>query len=385
MKILYIHSDQISLNDIPWGLLELKQNVEIYTEEVTLQKYIQEEKLILSNYLNKHDFKIAIMHNFSPSVSEACQENNIKYISWIYDSPVWELYSPYAKNECNYIFVFDKMQYERLKQKGFHHLFYIPLATNVSRNSTLIVNDEDERKYKADISFVGKLYRDNNYNNDSGKLPLEIIKYFDFLIRKHSLNWEHGFSPIGSIEYKYYKVLQDWITLPLEAEEDRIYFIEVCFLCRKIAEIERVSILNTLALNHNVHLYTYDDTSDLNGVIIHPGVNNVEECPKVYHLSKINLNITLRSIESGVPQRVLDIMSVGGFVLSNYQRELEELFIPNKEIVLFYNMQDLLYKVNYYLSHEKERLQIAMNGYKKVMNYYSYPILLKKILNIIKD
>ena len=34
--------------------------------------------------------------------------------------------------------------------------------------------------------------------------------------------------------------------------------------------------------------------------------------------SKVNLNITLRNIKTGIPLRALDIMGAGGFLLTNY-------------------------------------------------------------------
>lgn len=384
MRILYIYSDMISLNDIPWGLLELDEHVENYHKIITLKEYSEEEKRELSSYLKSNCFEAAITHNFSETVSEACRENEVKYISWVFDSPVWNLYNRYAYNDCNYIFVFDKKQYFHLQSKNFPHLFYMPLAANVSRASGLCISEEEEKKYSCDISFVGRLYQDNEYNRDSTKLPDMIREYFNYLIVYNSLKWDKENSPIGSIEKRWYQGLQEWIKLPLEKEEDRIYFIEVCYLCRKLAEVERVCILNALALNRDIHLYTSEDPKDLEGVIVHPKVEYATECPKIFHLSKINLNITLRSIESGIPQRVFDIMSVGGFVLSNYQEEMEELFVPDKEIVFFHNMEELVYKVNYYLNHEEERVQIAMNGYQKVKEYFSYPVALKKILKIVE-
>ena len=45
---------------------------------------------------------------------------------------------------------------------------------------------------------------------------------------------------------------------------------------------------------------------------------------------------------------------------------------------VFHNMEELLEKVDYYLSHEKKRIQIAMNGYRKVRERYSYTVLATK-------
>ena len=94
--------------------------------------------------------------------------------------------------------------------------------------------------------------------------------------------------------------------------------------------------------------------------------------PKVFYLSKINLNITSRSIESGVPQRVWDILAVGGFCLTNYQPELEDYFEIGKDLEVYHNTEELVEKVDYYLKHEEQRVRIAMNGYQKVKNCHTY-------------
>lgn len=88
----------------------------------------------------------------------------------------------------------------------------------------------------------------------------------------------------------------------------------------------------------------------------------------------------MRAIESGIPQRIFDIMSVGGFVLTNEQEEIEELFTPGVDLVTFQSLDEMKDKIGYYLSHERERIRIAMNGYQKVRDYYSYPHQLTTIL-----
>jgi spore maturation protein CgeB len=91
--------------------------------------------------------------------------------------------------------------------------------------------------------------------------------------------------------------------------------------------------------------------------------------------------MSLRSITTGIPQRVFDIMAAGGFVISNYQLEIEELFEIGKEIVVYDTLKDLKEKIRYYLEHEEEREQIAYNGYLKVKNTHSLDNKLKDMLN----
>lgn len=385
MKILYLYSDKITISDIPWGLVELGEDVEIYEEAITLQSYVEEEKLRLTAYLQNGEYEAAITHNFSPTVSDACEVCGIKYISWVFDSPQVDLYTKAFYNSCNYIFIFDKAQCRKMQERKKEHIYYMPLAANVSKASALQITEEEEKKFSCDISFVGSLYEDNIWNRYADRIPAEIRRKMEEWMEERALKWEKkerlfgclSFSEVGKLQQKF--MLGDWLDI------DSRYLSEVQFMTRKLGEIERCCILNSLAEKYPVRLYTGSDTSVLRNVMCFPPVNASEEAPKIYHLSKINLNMTLRSIETGVPQRVFDIMSVGGFVLSNYQEELEELFVPDKEIVLFHSMDELFKKVEYYREHEEERKSIAMNGYKKVRDVYSYPVALRKILDIAGD
>lgn len=96
--------------------------------------------------------------------------------------------------------------------------------------------------------------------------------------------------------------------------------------------------------------------------------------------SKINLNLSLRSIHSGIALRVLDIMACGGFVLSNWQPEIAEYFEEGKEIVTFGCVEECMDKIRYYLEHEEERRQIAAAGYRKVKRDFSYGTGLARLL-----
>ena len=68
-----------------------------------------------------------------------------------------------------------------------------------------------------------------------------------------------------------------------------------------------------------------------------------------------------------------------GFLLSNYQPELAEFFVPGEELVLYDSMADLEDKVCYYLAHDEERKRIALNGYRKVCEQFSYEKRLKEM------
>ena len=125
--------------------------------------------------------------------------------------------------------------------------------------------------------------------------------------------------------------------------------------------------------------------SDLIRVQYRGGVDYWSEMPKVFHESKINLNLTIPNIKTGLPLRMWDIMGSGGFLMTNYQAELPRYFKEGEDYVCFEGERDLVEKAGYYLEHEEERKQIARNGYRKVKGVHSYRERLKTMLAILEE
>ena len=140
--------------------------------------------------------------------------------------------------------------------------------------------------------------------------------------------------------------------------------------------------MNALSAYVPVDLYTGSRSRFLDNIRVHAGVDYYTDMNKVFHLSRINLNITLPSIESGLPQRIFDIMGIGGFCLTNAQPEVGELFEIGKEIEVFHNVDECVEKTLYYLSHEQERQQIAIRGYQRICADYTYDKRVAQMLAI---
>lgn len=78
-------------------------------------------------------------------------------------------------------------------------------------------------------------------------------------------------------------------------------------------------------------------------------VNYYDEMSYVFAVSDINLNISVKGIQSGIPQRALDVMVSGGFLLSNYLQELIELFSYEEDMIAYESMEDAVEKCEFYL------------------------------------
>lgn len=387
-QLLYFNSDEIVKDDIVWGLLELEIDVQRPEYKIHLHEYNEEEIDTMCKLI--HNCAGVITQNFSVMAAEACYREKVKYISWVYDSPQRALYLPEAKYDTNFIFVFDKKQRDRLKEFGIVNVFYCPLAANISKAGMLEISDADLIRYGADCSFVGQLYHKDYYQDYINRAPVDIKKELNRIIADSCFRWNKGDSVFHQMDKKLMENLRQEINVDdLKQYQMPVdYVIDMLMVIPQVASLERKRILEEISQDINTKLYTkLGDQMDTEcgKTIICPPVNMENEMFKVFYSSKINLNLTMRSIESGVPQRVFDIMAVGGFVLSNYQEEAEELFIPDKEIVLAHSKEEMIDKAKYYLKHEDDRIKIGINGYQKVKRCYTYPILLEKIMNIVYE
>lgn len=385
MKILYVYG-MAKTKDIVYNLKKIGYEVEEYPREQNNSQLNDEEMEKLTAYIKEHQITHLMSIHLIYNLALTAYRTGIKYVSVIWDAPYIKLYTPFGRMENCYFSVFDKLDYGKFVEDGFPHILYQPLAVN--KDDVLRWDrkrKQKKRKYKNDISFVGSLYGENFYDKYAQKMPEKIQDYFLSIFEEAAFCWDG----INRIYGKTDKAILDYMqlavpdfTLDNVLDIDDVRYFEIISLVRKIANIERIFTLNMLGEMFPVTLYTHinTDTSGIPNVRVMPPVMPGEEIFAVYAASKINLNISLKGIEGGTPQRVLDIMGAGGFVLTNYCAETAELFEEDKEIVMFKTPEELVEKAGYYLSHDEERERIAAAGHEKVLREYTYEKKLKQLM-----
>ena len=153
-------------------------------------------------------------------------------------------------------------------------------------------------------------------------------------------------------------------------------------LCKQTTNKERLLLLNLLGKYHEVKLYSYKNNEALKNLTFCGTADYNSEMPKIFRLSRINLNATLRSIRNGIPLRCLDIMACGGLLLTNYQKDFDDHFQDGENVLFYSDAGDALEKANFYLAHEEIRAKIARAGYETVKKYYSYSVKIKEMLEL---
>ncbi len=384
MRILFYQYGNICESDV----LEVfhKLNIEVLEDAFEIQnKFVSAESklrhlaenMIMQGKKGHIDFVFSM--NFFPYVSELCEKLSVMYVCWSADCPVLELYSQSLKNSCNRIFLFDMVQYEDLRRYHSENIFYLPLAANVERWDKQIaeISEKDRACYQADVSFVGSLYYE--------KSPLSLKK--DAGLSEYIKGYIQGVAE-AQLQIYGYNFLQEMVTPELITALKQAFPDYYClqngltdtdkfvaanyYLGMLVSQMERVRLLNALAKSCAVTLYTRSDVSSMEGVLCREGISTHVQMPRVFHLSKINLNITMKGICSGLPLRIYDVMGCGGFLLTNYQQEIPSYFEMDRDLVCYDSIEDCILKVQYYLTHEEERKEIAENGYQKVKQLHTY-------------
>lgn len=298
------------------------------------------------------------------------------------------LYSYTAIHPCNTIYVFDKEVYLEFHKAGISTVRYLPMAANVERLDALMpertddnTNNIDNRNFLYDISFIGSLYTEkHNFFERMTELPDYAKGYLDALMAAQMNVQGYNF-----IQESLSPIMEDlYRALPIEPNPDGVetkeYLYAQYVINRKITGLERYDLIQAIAAAHSFDLFTHDKNFHLPSLTNHGSVDNYREMPLVFKQSKINLNISLRSIKSGIPQRAFDIMGSGGFLLSNYQNDFPDYFTPGEDFDFYESKADLLDKIDYYLTHEAERRQIARNGHDRIAAAHTYRHRVREIL-----
>jgi len=71
-------------------------------------------------------------------------------------------------------------------------------------------------------------------------------------------------------------------------------------------------------------------------------------------------------------------------LLTNYKKGLEYKFKIGTDFIVYRDLQDIIYMIEYYLFHDKERIEIANNGYETIKKYHTYDDRIKEIMSIVK-
>ncbi len=387
MNILFYRYNSICEPDIIAVMKRLGHTVTEITEEMRNKELGARGQMnLVSAALKKQESHIVFSINFFPVVSEVCNIFHIPYVCWVVDSPVMELYSHSVRNGWNRIFMFDYALYEEFRPENPKGIFYLPLGADYARLDPLLENisKKDREKYAADVSFIGSLYTEKcPYNHLKEESWLK--GFLDGVVEAQLKVYGYNFLEecITDEVLQQFKEKVPFYQFPEKAEHNDRAAMAHLYLGNKVTEQERLRLLKRVSEEFSLDLYTASDFSPLPKANYRGLARTTTEMPKIFRLSKINLNFTSKPIRTGIPLRLWDILGAGGFALTNYQSEIPEYFEVGKDLDTFASEEELVEKIRYYLGHEEERAKIARSGYQKAKENYSLELRVGQILQTV--
>lgn len=380
MRILLYEWEAYLQYDVKWICGEAGIKLDTFTWKFTNKNIDVGFEMWFHKSVDLKQYDAILSINYWPMLSKVAQQGGIRYLAWCYDNPLNVTHlEETLGNPVNYVFFFDRIQAQKYRNAGFEAVHYLPLGVNSSRLKNLRTTQQEQQRYTSDVTFVGSLY-------ESRMQELRAI------MDEYTRGYLDAAMAVQQNLYGCY-LIDELVTDELVFEINDYVKAQnpgTSFCLRKealtfamaseVTRKERLILLTLLGRRFDTRLYSFQKSDILKGVKCFPPIDYVTEMPKVFACTKINLNPTLRCIQSGIPLRALDVMGAGGFLLSNYQEELAEQFRDGQEMVLYESVEDAVAKTDFYLKNTTLRCKIAANARNRVLSEYTLQSRFRKIL-----
>ena len=388
MQVLFYRYNSICEPDFIDAFKKMGLGVSEMTEEMHRKDIPAEERvrLLLERIASVQPLFVFSIDYF-PFISIVCEKVGVIYAALSVDCPVAEIYSTAIRNKCNRIYLFDKLQYESVANENPEGIGYMPLGAAAERLSALPFPD----RYEYPVSFIGSLYNEKDRYGElkkTGALKGPSFEHMESLIEEQLKApgmdvIENGITAddiecLKKADPKFYSSEDSVIDM------DRFVAVNN-YLGNHLTSLDRINTLNMLAEKlpeGSVHLFTRSDTKNLDKrIVLHGGVETLKEMPTVFRKSCINLNLTNRTIQSGLPQRIWDILGSGAFCLTDRCDAMEGLLEDGRDLKTFSSYDELPGIIMHYLDDVDEREDIAAAGYGTVSGKHT---VLLRALEIVK-
>lgn len=180
MKILIVHYNSFLIEDLQQCMEQMGYSYKFIEADVIVRESDDNFTALFDKEMEDAKYDCVFTFNYSSIISECVKKYNIPYISFVYDSPMYRLFTKSIYNKCNYCFIFDEQLCEQLTNMGAPHIYYMPLPVNMSRldkmERLLEMENEDIKALvnlcSAQIAFVGSMYNEKESQRQYDELNL---------------------------------------------------------------------------------------------------------------------------------------------------------------------------------------------------------------------
>jgi len=285
------------------------------------------------------------------------EDARIPHVSWFTDTPRMILhgrevqpahYAVAATWEKAYVPHFDRL--------GFQHVFHMPLATDPE-----LFSGHPEPDCVRPLAFVGTSMI------DQANEAWEKLEHLPEVVRSMLGAFEEGRVTRDKFARGIETILEPDLLAPLDASERR--HVELCLVYeatrRQRAEMALRLAPHGMEVRGDPHWAT---------VVANAGgtVGYFDDLAGFYRNTAVNLNTTSLQMKNAVNQRVFDCPAAGGFLITDAQQDIEDLFDPEHEAVTYHSFDELEDKALFYLRHPDQRIPIIQRAQRRVLAHHTH-------------
>jgi len=375
--------DALTRLGVPWSALP------VGLEERGSTRFVED---LLRRVLEfKPDFLLTVNHfglDSQGRLAELLERLNLPLASWFVDNPhlILSRHAGLAR-AGTVIFTWDADNVPSLTAQGYANVHYLPLATDATRFRPGLGQGLDSRQsdaWRAEVSFVGDSMRravadslaacggPKEFVADHVSLAAEFgaateRSVQDFLEARHP---EHA-AALKSLDDDASRLACESL---LTWEATRQYRARCV---RALSGFDAVVAGDPDGWSH--------EFAPGGTVRLLPRLDYYRDLPAFYPLSAVNLNCTSRQMKGAVNQRVFDVPACGGFVLTDRRAQLEALFEPGSEVIVYDGPEEIAELAQRYLDDEAGRTRVIQAARRRILAEHTYEHRLARLLQVMRE
>jgi len=256
-----------------------------------------------------------------------------------------------------------------LKEMGYPAVHHLPLAADVT-----LFNREPRESWDIPPTFVGNSMTDYAerewvWIDERPELRAAMVKAFE-AGRVTRANFEKGLEALLAPD------LAGRLTEDEKRHAELVFFLEGS---RRL----RAGLLEALG---PLGLEVRGDEEWKRTVPNAGGpVHYTTSLPEFYGRCEVNLNVTSIQMPTTVNQRVFDVPAAGGFLLTDAQAALGDLFDMEHEVACYSTFEECREMFQYYRANPLARRQIAAKARKRILGEHTYEHRLRQLVAVLKE
>jgi spore maturation protein CgeB len=387
-RVLHLTSDYFLLGEVVRASERLgapHMFVNIGAKEIARQDFV--ERLLTAVVEFKPDFVFTINHlgvDREGVLAGLLEKLRLPLASWFVDNPHLILYL-YANLSTPWtaLYTWDTDNVASLKERGFPHVEYLPLAADTTR-FTPRSGLPASHPWRSRVSFVGNsmIYK-VGARMKAGRFPRELLAGYRQVAAGFAASAERSVSAHLAARHP----AEFAAFAALDTDERKLCY-ETMVTWEATRQYRKACVAGILPFAPLI-------AGDKGWKATFPGegrdwrwrreLSYYDDLPGFYPLTEVNFNCTSQQMKGAVNQRVFDVPACGAFVLTDHREQMEELFEPGTEVAFYRDPAEVPDLVRHYLDHPAERARIATAARRRVLAEHTYEHRLERLFRSMRE